>query len=244
MSSQQGINWCSSTWYSTFLDSIPAARTAAEIAFLTRQLPRSSFARVLDVCCGPGRHALPLAELGHTVTGVDRDAEVVRCALAAARSAGLRDVGFVQADMRALPLAGSWDAVLNLWASFGYFDGATNEQVLFDLADRLRPGGRFILDVYHRSFFERHTGERDLERAGVRFRERKHVVADRLHVELYYEETGETDRFEWQVWTPSGLSALAERAGLATVLACAGWNEGVAAAPEQPRMQLVFERAG
>ena len=69
-------------WFSTFLGRIDAAIVEREVAFLRRQLPAG--ARVLDLCCGPGRHAGPLSNAGYRIIGLDRDANAL---IDAARSA-------------------------------------------------------------------------------------------------------------------------------------------------------------
>ncbi len=74
-------NEYSPAWFDTFLSTYDSARTEAEVAFLARQFPQPDYQTVLDVCCGPGRHAIPLSRSGYRVTGVDRDA----ASLAAAR---------------------------------------------------------------------------------------------------------------------------------------------------------------
>src|SRR5262245_10785580 len=61
----------SSHWYTTFSDSIPVEQTEREVDFLERQIPRLSFPRVADLCCGGGRHAVGLARRGYEVTGID-----------------------------------------------------------------------------------------------------------------------------------------------------------------------------
>ncbi|MFW6201016.1 MAG: class I SAM-dependent methyltransferase, partial [Gemmatimonadota bacterium] len=66
-------NTYSARWFDTFLAPVPEERTRAEIAFLRRHLPPERYGSILDVACGPGRHALALAEAGYAVTGVDVD---------------------------------------------------------------------------------------------------------------------------------------------------------------------------
>ncbi|MGH7694006.1 MAG: class I SAM-dependent methyltransferase, partial [Gemmatimonadaceae bacterium] len=67
----------STAWYSTFLDTIPAEQTASEVAFISRQIPLASHGRILDVCCGPGRHANQLARAGYRVVGIDNNAAAI-----------------------------------------------------------------------------------------------------------------------------------------------------------------------
>ena len=70
-------NQYSRRWFGSFLETIPETWTAGEIAGIGQRIPLPSFRRVLDVCCGTGRHAGPLAAAGYEVTGVDRDAEAI-----------------------------------------------------------------------------------------------------------------------------------------------------------------------
>lgn len=83
-------------------------------------------------------------------------------------------------------LPSNFDGVICMWASFGYFDARTNEDVLRGFAERLRLGGRLVLDVYHREFLEAHQGERGLR--GVR--DSRVVRHGRLHEELEYPDGG------------------------------------------------------
>jgi SAM-dependent methyltransferase len=170
------VNDYSGAWFRFFLDTIPPGQTAREVAFITRQIPLPDHARVLDVCCGPGRHAIPLARLGYDVTGIDRDAKAIAAATVAASNAAVQagpsrpaaSPRFRVLDAARLDrLDADFDALLCMWSSFGYLDPAANRRLLALMAARLRKGGRLILDVYNRDFFVTRTGERRSERAGV-----------------------------------------------------------------------------
>jgi SAM-dependent methyltransferase len=217
-------------WRETF-GRVDPARTEAEVAFIAGVLPLPGFWRVLDVPCGDGRHMAGLVQRGYRVLGIDCEPSVV----AEARAAGLdARVG----DMRDLAAHGEgFDALVCLWASFGYFDAPTNQAVLGQFAERLRPGGRLVLDVYHREFFEAHQGE--IDNRGVR--ERKTVHAGRLRAELRYAD-GSRDVFEWQLFTPDELTAAAAAHGLTCILACRAFDETLPPSPIEPRLQVVLER--
>ncbi len=58
-------------WFETFLLTYSPVQTEAEIAFISRHLPLPAYRNVLDLCCGTGRHSIPLAGLDYQVTGVD-----------------------------------------------------------------------------------------------------------------------------------------------------------------------------
>lgn len=98
-------------------------------------------ARVLDVPCGQGRHAHLLAEAGFDVDGLDYSAELL--AKAKERGTG-RTLRYVRGDMRRLPArwSGRFDAVLNLFTSFGFFtDPHDDARTIAEFARVLKPGG-------------------------------------------------------------------------------------------------------
>jgi SAM-dependent methyltransferase len=108
-------------------------------------------ARILDVCCGYGRHAVELARRGFQVTGVDLSEVQVRRAVQHATAVGMRAVAFVVGDARALPVRGPFDAAINMFLSFGYFATDAESQAMLDGIGRvLRPGGRLLIDFWNR----------------------------------------------------------------------------------------------
>lgn len=231
------MNNYSPLWFDTFLSTVPAEQTAREIDFLARNLLQPAYQTVLDVCCGTGRHTREFAALGYRVTGLDASAY----ALEIARRTD-PDTTYVQGDMRALDALGeTFDAVVCLWQSFGYFDDATNELVLAQMAQRLNPRGCVILDIYNPDFFRTRQGGRLVERAGRTFWETKELRGNRLHVELDFGDTREI--FEWQMYAPDEIAALAAHCGLDEMLRCAEFDENVPPNANAPRAQYIFQKA-
>jgi SAM-dependent methyltransferase len=225
----------SPTWFSTFLHTIDQEQTAREVDFIERIAPRAQFPRVLDLCCGPGRHALPLSARGYDVTGIDFDERAISAARSARSSAR-----FMQDDVRNIDgLDATWDAVLIMWASFGYFTPASNRALLAAIHRRLRTGGLLILDIYNRDFFLPRQGTRSGERGGTRFTERKHIENGTLHVELTYEGRSERDRFSWQLFDPLSIAALLAATRFDVVTTCTGFDEVRPVTPDDGRMQIV-----
>lgn len=100
--------------------------------------------RILDLACGPGRHSAQLIERGASVTGLDLSAPL----LARARERLGPAARLVRGDMRYLPFRDrAFDAVVNLFTSFGYFeDDLEHQAVLAEAARTLVPGGVLVLD--------------------------------------------------------------------------------------------------
>jgi ubiquinone/menaquinone biosynthesis C-methylase UbiE len=107
------------------------------------RLPRG--AKVLDLCCGMGRHSFTLAEFGFDVTGLDLSEVLLTEAKKLDRSTRVK---WLQSDMRHVPLPHAhFDAVFNLFTSFGYFDDdKENRKVLLEIERLLLPGGKWIVD--------------------------------------------------------------------------------------------------
>ena len=148
-------------------------------------LAESTDAAALDLCCGPGRHALPLARRGLRVTAVDRTPLFLDRARERARVAGLA-VEFVEADMREFRRAAAFDLALSLFTSFGYFAAREEDlQVLRNVRASLRPRGVFVMDMAGKEWLARHfepTRSRTLE-DGSLFIDRCRVVDDWTRVE-------------------------------------------------------------
>lgn len=111
--------------------------------------------RVLDVPCGAGRTSLALAKLGLDVTGVELRAKFTNRAKRRFCREGLSGT-FSVGDMRELDFDNKFDGVVNWFGSFGYFDDATNLDVLHRFARALRPGGRVLIHQSNRERMLRH----------------------------------------------------------------------------------------
>jgi len=119
-------------------------RDRAEVARIIDVLGLPSGARILDVPCGQGRHAHLLAEAGFDVDGYDYSADLLEVARKRGTASRLR---YRRGDMRSLPRTwtGRFDAVLNLFTSFGFFaEPSDDRRVLAEFARVLSPGGVLV----------------------------------------------------------------------------------------------------
>ena len=121
-----------------------------EAKFLAEILELGGSGKILDLCCGVGRHALYLAEEGYEVVGLDLCETYLKEARRKTKQHGL-NVKFVKSDMRNIPYENEFDGVINIFTSFGYFgDKEENQKVLNAVYKALKPGGRFVIEMMNR----------------------------------------------------------------------------------------------
>lgn len=139
--------------------------TRSEVERICELLQPKEWEEILDVCCGHGRHSLELARRGYrNVHGLDRSRYLIRKARARAEQEGL-SVKFREGDARKLPYSpDSFDIVLLLGNSFGYFESTADDLlVLKEILRVLKPHGRFLLDVADGQFLAEHYEQRSWE---------------------------------------------------------------------------------
>jgi cyclopropane fatty-acyl-phospholipid synthase-like methyltransferase len=168
-------------WYERFFDGLygqvlPAtfteAQTRRQLAIVRRLLRLRKGHRVLDIPCGMGRLAIPLARGGLKMTGVELSDSFVRRARRAARGLG-PPIRFVKADMRCIDFDGEFDAAFNWFGSFGYFSDADNLRFAGRVLAALRPGGRFLVEGLNKSWLRTHfVPTREEVVGGVRIKHR------------------------------------------------------------------------
>ncbi len=139
--------------------------TRREVDLFSEILNLSPKDKVLDLCCGQGRHSLELVRQGfENVEGLDRSHYLIQKAKAVAKKEGLK-VRFREGDARKLPYhPDTFDVVMILGNSFGYFETIEDDmRVLKEVFRVLKPWGRFLLDVsdgeYLREYFQPRSWE-------------------------------------------------------------------------------------
>jgi SAM-dependent methyltransferase len=132
--------------YAPLQDAEEAEKDALALAKLL-SLPAG--ADVLDCPCGYGRYSIPLARAGFRVVASDRSPALL--AEAERRAAGSASPRFVRADYRELPLEdASFDCVLNLFSSLGYWGEEGDRRAIEEFRRVLRPGGKLVIETMHR----------------------------------------------------------------------------------------------
>lgn len=209
-------------WFEDVADHLGAAYlrysftrgTENEVDFLVDQLGLSAGDRVLDVGCGPGRHAHALGRRGIEVHGIDISTRFVELA----RHDAPPGVTFERLDARALPFDGEFDAAISLCqGAFGLAGGPAGTgstaadpdgTVLDGMARALRPTGRLAVSAFSAYFQVRWLEDTDTFDAALGVNHERTVIRD--------EAGREAETSLWtSCFTPRELRLLAGRAGLA-----------------------------
>jgi SAM-dependent methyltransferase len=201
-------------------DRLDAAKT--EVDGVRKLLALEPGAKVLDLCCGPGRHSLELARRGYRVTGVDRTGLYLNRARESARELGL-DVEFVEEDMRRFLRPGAFDAAINLFTSFGYFENEPeNLHVLENIHRSLKPGGAALIDTISKEIAARSYAERTWVEVGdILLLDHRSASPDWKWTDQRWiiVRDGKKQEFRWKLrlYTAAELKGLLERAGFKRV---------------------------
>ena len=204
---------------------------------------------LLDMCCGPGRHALAFAQRGFRVTGVDATAFLLDKARERAEREDA-EVEWVESDMREFLRPESYDLALSLFTSFGFFeDAADNRAVLGHLCQSLRPGGTLVIDVLGKEVLARKYVAVDAQESptGDIVVQRRRIYDDwsRIATEWLFVGDDGVRRFHLGLWLYSGRE-------LREMLLAAGFEAvelygdflGSAYGPQASRLVAVASRAG
>jgi SAM-dependent methyltransferase len=178
--------------------------TNQEVDFIVDALGLEPGDRLLDVGCGPGRHAHELARRGFLVHGIDISQRFIDLAVKDAPDGAT----FQRLDARDLPFRDEFDAAVCLCqGAFGLMtDDAGNQAVLAGIAEALRPGGRLALSAFSSYFAVKYHEAATFDAAGGVSHERTEVRdEDGLAIEVDL----------WTAcFTPRELRLMCARAGL------------------------------
>lgn len=188
--------------------------TEQEVGFLIDVLGLRRGDRVLDVGCGPGRHANALASAGMVVTGID----ISRRFVEVARERGVPGASFVRADARRLSFDAEFDAAISLCqGAFGLGGGdleendpanlASDEMVLRGIRRALVPGGRAVVSAFSAYFQVRFLEDSDHFDAATGINKERTTILD--------EGGNPAEHDAWTTcYTPRELHLVFDRAGL------------------------------
>jgi SAM-dependent methyltransferase len=132
-----------------------------EVKNLIKLLKIKKNDRILDLCCGIGRHSIELARMGFEVIGVDRTSNYIEKARQEAEQKKL-EINFIISDMREYCQPDRFNIIINMFGSFGYFENEDdNRKVVKNMHESLRLGGRFLIETMGKEVLAREFQARD-----------------------------------------------------------------------------------
>ena len=180
---------------------------------ITHYLNMPENGTILDLACGKGRHSIYLNKLGYNVTGVDLSEN----SIAIAKESSNETLQFKTHDMRE-PMNETYDAVFNLFTSFGYFDThEDNIKTLKAIKESINEYGFGVIDFFNADFIiENLVAEETKEIDGITFHIKRAVENKKIIKEIRFEDKGESFFFTEKVsaFTLADFEAMMEEAGI------------------------------
>ena len=168
--------------------------------------------KILDLPCGKGRHAVFLNSLGYDVIGADLSENSIKHAVQFTNDT----LHFEVHDMRN-PFSTKFDAIFNLFTSFGYFDEKTNIKVLQNLKKGLRKNGVLVIDFMNVAYVKKHLVTKEtIIKNNIEFNITKSIVDDFIVKEIRFTVDNREHYYTEQVrfLTLKKLKKYVQKAGL------------------------------
>ena len=212
-------------WRDTYSFMFPATRINAARDEVDKiiKLTKVKKGAALDLCCGPGRCSVALAKRRFKVTGVDRTKFLLDKARSRARASKVR-IEFVQKDMRDFVRPDTYDLVISMFTSFGYFDDKGQDlAVLRNIHESMRKGGAVVIDVLGKErlakIFMPTTS--DVLPDGTLMVERREITDDWTRIRnewiLIRKGRAKSYKFDLNIYSAQELRMLMESAGFKRV---------------------------
>ncbi len=214
---QPAKNWFASWFDSPYYHILYKDRDYEEAQLfmdnITNYLNLPDDAKILDLACGKGRHSIYLSELGYNVTGADLSENSIR----EAKKSEKPNLRFIQHDMREA-CSEKYDAVFNLFTSFGYFDDdADNLRTLIAIKESLTDSGFAVIDFMNVEKVIKNLVPAEVKTVGgIDFDIKRYHIDDHIYKEIKFEDDGKQFHFteKVQALTLEDFESMMEQAGI------------------------------
>lgn len=185
------MDWFEEWFNSPLYEKLYADRDEAEaeqlIEFLEQTLLSEKYHSILDLGCGRGRHSHNLAKRGYDVTGIDLSPAAIETAREKAKEMGLDNTHFEVRDMRE-PLPQTFDAIVNLFTTFGYFkNDDENASVLDSVTAMLKQKGLFVFDYLNAEKVKNtFVPEEEGEFQNMRYEIKRYIKNGAIHKDIAF----------------------------------------------------------
>ncbi len=202
---------------------------------------------ILDLACGAGRHSINLAKRGYkNITAIDLSPTLILEAKKNAEAEGVK-IHFKQQDMRLFD--GSFDLIMNLFTSFGYFEhDEENEGVILRVGRSLKSGGYFILDFFNAGMIRGGLSPHDEKviPSGERIEQFRKIINDRIEKKILIHSEDVTSEFNESVrlFELQDFERMFENAGISIKQKFGNYFGKPFEAGSSPRLILVGKKNG
>lgn len=200
--------------------------------------------KILDICCGQGRHVSILAKRDFQVFGIDLSRTLLE--IAKQNTKNFPFVHCVQADMRYLPISAKFDLVMSLFTSFGYFEtDAENKLVFKQMKSVLKPQGYFVFDYFNSFVVENNlvpVHEHTID--NVNIKQERYIKDSRINKKITLVENGKESIFyeSVKIYQPEEIFTMLENAGL-KITKVFGRYSGAEFKKDSPRLLIIGEKS-
>ena len=237
-------SWFESPYYHVLYKNRDYVEAQQFLDNLLQFLKLESGSHILDLACGKGRHSVYLNKLGYEVTGADLSTYNIQ---EASKNAN-ETLKFIKHDMRDVIGNSVFDAVFNVFTSFGYFkDSSDNQRVLHAVATELKSQGIFVLDFLniHQTIDRLNPSEIKVI-DGIEFNITKQIKSGFIYKDIHIVDGDKEYDFQERVQALSEdeLKSIIHTSGL-EVIHCFGDYQLTEYNPEvSPRIILIAQKQG
>ena len=190
-------SWFDTTYYHKLYKKRDFVEAERFIKNLFQFLNPGEKARVLDLACGKGRHAIFVNSLGYDTTGVDLSKNSIKHA----KEFENETLRFFRHDMRDQLDQSNFDVVLNLFTSFGYFENkAENEQVIAAISASLKSDGYLVIDFFNANQVLANLVEcEEIQRDELKFQISKEIIDGKVVKHIRFDDKGKSYHYQEKV---------------------------------------------
>lgn len=236
-------NWFSSPYYKTLYRDRDEEEAGQFVETLIEYLDPAAKARMLDIACGEGRHALQLAQHGFDVTGIDLSAQ----SIATAKELECDNLHFYVHDKRQPIYKNYFDYAFNFFTSFGYFAHEDDHLMAANaFAAGLRQGGTLVVDYLNVAYVaDNLVPEEVVERDGINFNIRRSVNDKQIIKDIVFtDEQGVAHHHTEKVaaFTLEDFLQIFEQASLQHVNTFGNYHLGPYDKDNSERLIMIFKK--
>ena len=206
-------SWFDTPYYHILYKDRDYAEAQVFMDNITQYLNLPDDSKILDLACGKGRHSVYLNQLGYDVTGADLSEN----SIAEASKFANEKLHFEVHDMR-IPFQQKFDAVFNLFTSFGYFENdEDNSTTLKAIQESLSEYGFAVIDFMNVQHVINNLVPEEVKTVdNIDFHIKRYHKDNHIYKEIDFEDKGEKFHFieKVQALTLQNFEEMMEEAGI------------------------------